>query len=107
MGILSTTVAPVCLRGGSEAIRRNGHASNGAQRARCLECGRTFILQPRGGRSDPRFKEQVVAASEDRMSLRGITRTFGVCRKTIWRRVGEKSGESARLHGHALARAKS
>jgi transposase-like protein len=101
--MLSTTVIHVCLRCGSEKIRKNGHANNGAQRAKCLECERTFILQPKGARYDQRFKEQVVAASQDRMSLRGITRTFGVCRKTVLRWVGEKSGESARVCGHALA----
>ena len=104
--MLSTTVVHVCLRCGSDSIRKNGHASNGAQRAKCLACGRTFILQPKGARYDQRFKEQVVAASQDRMSLRGITRTFGVCRQTVLRWVGEKSGRSARLRGHALARAR-
>ena len=29
------------------------------------------------------FKTQVVAAYQDRMSLRGITRTFGVCYQTV------------------------
>ncbi len=67
------------------------HADNGAQRAKCLACGRTFILQPKGARYDQKFKNQVVAASQDRMSLRGITRIFGVCRKTILRWVGEKA----------------
>ena len=102
--MLSTTIVHVCLGCGSEAIRKNGHADNGAQRAKCLVCGRTFILQPQGARYDQKFKDQVVAACQDRMSLRGITRTFGVCRKTILRWVGEKSGRPARLHRHAAAR---
>ena len=102
--MLATTIVHVCLRCGSERIRKNGHADNGAQRAKCLECGRTFVLQPRGGRYDERFKAQVVAASQDRMSLRGITRTFGVCRQTISRWVGKKSAKSARLQRHAAAR---
>ena len=101
--MLSTTILHVCLRCGSEAIRKNGHADNGAQRAKCLACGRTFILQPEGERYDQKFKDQVVAAYQDRMSLRGITRTFGVCRKTILRWVGEKSGAASRLRGHASA----
>ena len=102
--MLSTTIVHVCLRCGSDAIRKNGHADNGAQRARCLTCGSTFVLQPKGARYDQKFKDQVVAAYQDRMSLRGITRTFGVCRKTTLRWVGEKSGEPARLRGHAAAR---
>ena len=101
--MLSTTIVHVCLRCGSEAVRKNGHADNGAQRAKCLACGRTFVLQPKGARYDQRFKDQVVAACLDRMSLRGITRTFGVCRKTILRWVGEKSGAATRLRGHSVA----
>ena len=88
--MLSTTIVHVCLRCRSEKIRKNGHAENGDQRAKCLDCGRTFVLQPQGARYDQRFKEQVVAAYQDRMSIRGITRTFGVCYKTVIRRVGEK-----------------
>ena len=42
--------ASVCR---SEKIRKNGHAENGDQRAKCLECGRTFVLQPKGERLRP------------------------------------------------------
>ena len=77
--MLSTTIVHVCQRCGSDSIRKNGHAENGDQRAKCLACGRTFVLQPKGARYDEQFKAQVVAAYQDRMSLRGITRTFGVC----------------------------
>ena len=69
--MLSTTIVHVCQRCGSDSVRKNGHAGNGAQRAKCLECGRTFILQPKGARYDQKFKDQVVAACQDRMSLRG------------------------------------
>ena len=94
----------VCARCGSEKIRKNGHACNGAQRAKCLECERTFIVEPVGPRYDQRIKEQVLAAYQDRMSTRGITRTFGVCYKTLMRWVGEKSGRAAHLYRHAAAR---
>ena len=69
--MLSTTIVHVCRCCGSEAIRRNGHAENGDQRAKCLACGRTFVLQPKGARYDQQFKDQVVAAYQDRMSIRG------------------------------------
>ena len=104
--MLSTTTVHVCLRCGSEKIRKNGHADNGAQRAKCLECGRTFILQPKGARYDQPCKDQVTSAYQDRMSIRGITRTFGVCYKTVLRWVGEKSATTPRLRGHALAKQK-
>ena len=43
--MLSTTQTKihVCARCGSERIYKNGHANNGAQRAKCLECGRTEV----------------------------------------------------------------
>ena len=102
--MLSTTIVHVCARCGSERIRKNGHAENGGQRAKCLDCERTFVLQPLGERYDQKFKDQVVAAYQDRRSIRGITRTFGVCYQTVLRWVGEKSGRSPGLCGHAPTR---
>ena len=102
--MLSTTIVHVCRCCGSEKIRKNGHAENGDQRAKCLACGRTFVLQPQGTRYNQTFKDQVTAAYQDRMSIRRITRTFGVCYKTVIRWVGEKSGATPGLHGHTAAR---
>lgn len=100
--MLSTTIVHVCLRCGSNKVRKNGHVDNGAQRAKCLECEQTFVLPPKGARYDQKFRDQVVAAYQDRMSIRGITRTFGVCYKTVLRWVGKKSGPASRLRGHTL-----
>ena len=102
--MLSTTIVHACRRCGSESIRRTGGAENGDQRAKCLDCERTFVLQPQGERYNEKFKDQVVAAYQDRLSIRGITRTFGVCYKTVIRWVGEKSGATPGLRGHAPAR---
>ena len=104
--MLSTTVVHACPHCGSEHLQKNGHTQRGAQRARCVECRRTFTLSPKGPRYDQKFKTQVLAASEDRMSTRGIQRTFGVCYQTLIRWVGEKNPGLARLRGHALARSK-
>ena len=106
--MLSTTIVHVCARCGSERLRKNGHACNGAQRAKCLDCERTFILEPAGPRYDQAFKAQVLAAyqdrmSKDRMSTRGIRRTFGVCYAMLMRWVGEKSRATPCLRGHAAA----
>ena len=49
------------------------------------------------------FKAQVLAAYQDRMSLRGIKRTFGVCYQTVMAWVGGKSGRAPSLRGHAPA----
>ncbi len=99
--MLSTTIVHVRQRCGSERVRKNGHAEKGDQRAKCLDCGRTFVLQPKGARYDQKFKDQVVAAHQDRMSIRGITRTFGVCYETVLRWVGGKSGHAPGVRGHA------
>ena len=104
--MLSTTVVHTCRHCGSERIRKNGHTVGGAQRAKCLECERTLVLAPKGPRYSPAFKEQVLAAYQDRMSLRGIKRTFGVCYQTVMAWLGEKSGGSSSLRGHALAQLK-
>ncbi len=90
----------------ASGCKRTGTRCDGAQRAKCLECERTFTLSPKGPRYDQKFKDQVVAAYQDRMSTRGITRTFGVCYQTVMAWVGEKSGGPARVRGHALARPK-
>ena len=84
-------------------MQKNGHTNHGAQRAKCVECQRTFTLDPKGPRYDQKFKDQVLAAYQDRMSLRGLKRTFGVCYQTVMAWLGEKSGESPGVRGHALA----
>ena len=104
--MLSTTIIHACARCGSERIRKNGHPVGGAQRAKCLECARTFILVPKGPRYSPGFKGQVVRAYQDRISIQGIKRTFGICYQTVMAWVGEKNGGSAGTGGHAFAASK-
>ena len=70
------------------------------------ECERTFILEPKGPRYDAAFKETVVRAYQDRMSIRGITRTFGVYYQAIMAWVGEKNRGLAGAGRHAAAERK-
>ena len=104
--MLSTTVVHVCPHCGGEHLQKNGHTNHGAQRAKCVDCQRTFTLDPKGPRYDQAFKDQVLSAYQDRMSLRGIKRTFGVCYETVMAWLGEKSAATASLRGHALAQPK-
>ena len=104
--MLSKLVVHTCRHCGSERLRKNGHANNGAQRAKCLECGRTFILEPKGPRYDQKFKDQVLSAYQDRMSLRGIKRTFGVCYQTVMVWLGGENPPPACVGGHAPAQPK-
>ena len=102
--MLSTTVVYACPHCGGEHLQKNGRTEHGAQRAKCVDCQRTFTLSPKGPRYDQKFKDQVLAAYQDRMSLRGIRRTFGVCYQTVMAWLGEKSGSPSHLRGHAPAR---
>ena len=101
--MLSKTIVHRCARCGSEHLFKNGHTVGGAQRAKCKDCGGTSILEPKGPRYSEDFKAQVLAAYQDRMSIRGVKRTFGVCYQTVMRWLGEKNGNFARVRGHAAA----
>ena len=101
--MLSTTLVHRCLHCQGERLYKNGHTNHGAQRAKCKDCQRTFTLAPKGPRHSPALKQQVLSAYQDRMSLRGIQRTFGVCYQTVMKWLGEKSGATCRVRGHAAA----
>ena len=94
--MVSTKAVHACPHCGGERLQKNGHTQRGAQRALCVECKRTFTLSPKGPRHGPKFKEQVLAACQDRLSLRGIQRTFGVCYLTVLRWLGGKPGSFRR-----------
>ena len=104
--LLSTTVVPRCPRCQGERRYKNDHPVRGAQRAKGKDGRRTFTLAPKGPRHRATLKEQVLSAYQDRLGLRGIQRTFGVCYLTVRKWLGEKSGSPARLRGHAAARSK-
>jgi transposase-like protein len=75
-----TLLCPYCK---SEKLVRNGHAPNGKQRYFCRECKRCHRENPEAhGYSDER-KEEILRAYEERSSLRGLERTFGVSRYSV------------------------
>ena len=95
--IIEEARAYACRACGSERLRKNGHARNGAQRAQCLECKKTRVLVP----APPPYSEAekariVTACTRERLSMRAATRLFGVAYETLraWR--GKKGRESAR-----------
>lgn len=104
--MLSTTLVHRCPHCQGEQLYKNGHTVRGAQRAKCKDCQRTFTLAPKGPRHSPALKKQVLSAYQDRMGLRGIHRTFGVCYQTVMKWLGEKSGATPSVQRHALASAK-
>ncbi len=77
------TITKTCRHCGSDQLSRNGKTSNGKQRYQCKACGRSSRedTQPQGYTLEER--EKILRAYEERSSLRGLTRTFGVARNTV------------------------
>ena len=83
-----------CRHCGSDALVKNGHAPNGKQKYLCKECGKSSREDPASkGYSEAR-KEEILKAYQERYSLRGLTRTFGVSRNTVTKWL-KKSSELA------------
>jgi len=66
----------------STRIVKNGHNRSGNQQYQCRTCGASKVLLPKQRYSEER-KAEVLRAYQERSSLRGLSRTFGITRKTI------------------------
>jgi transposase-like protein len=77
---------------------RFGHLRSGKQRYRCHACGRTFCDNPTPRQTDPVRKEQILAAYQERCSMRGVARVFGVSRNTLagWLKKTHEPASSAK-----------
>jgi transposase-like protein len=71
-----------CHHCGSDDIKKNGKAPNGKQRYQCKACGRASREKADYGYSEER-KEEILRAYQERSSMRGISRTFGIARNTL------------------------
>ncbi len=72
-----------CSHCQSENIVRNGKTNNGKQRYLCRSCGKNSRDDPQPNGYPPAEREQILRAYQERSSLRGLTRTFGVSRNTV------------------------
>ncbi len=77
------TIILHCPHCGSEALVRDGHAPNGKQKYRCHGCGRRSRENPTPNAYPEARREEILHAYQERSSLRGLTRTFGVSRATV------------------------
>ena len=68
---------------GSEDIVRNGRSPNGKQKYRCKACKRQSRENPTPHVYSKERREEILRAYEERSSLRGIERTFGVSRTSV------------------------
>ena len=96
----------MCVRYGSDRLRRAGLAHNGKQRYFCNACRRGNCQNPKARGYKQDFQAQVQAAYHERASLRGVCRIFGISRQTLitWLKqsrepaaLEENAGESQAL----------
>ncbi len=89
-----------CRHCGSIEITRHGLTNNGKQRFLCHDCGRYSRENPQPNGYTAHARETILRAYEERSSLRGLSRTFGVSRNTgtSWLK---KSEEAASVKRHA------
>ena len=80
-----------CFHCQSENLVRNGKTENGKQRYLCKDCGRMSRDNPRPNGYPLAERETILAAYQERSSLRGLTRTFGVSRNTVSGWLREKN----------------
>src|SRR3954466_6546937 len=77
------TIQLTCRHCGSENIVRNGITSNGKQRFLCKDCGKRSRQNPQPNGYTEEEREKILRAYQERSSIRGLTRTFGVSRNTV------------------------
>ena len=77
------TVTVHCPHCGSEELKRNGRAPNGKQKYRCRTCQRQSRENPTPHAHSEQRREEILRAYEERSSLRGLERTFGVSRTSV------------------------
>ena len=80
-----------CFHCQSENLVRNGKTENGKQRYLCKDCGRMSRDNPQPNGYPLAERETILAAYQERSSLRGLTRTFGVSRNTVSGWLREKN----------------
>ena len=84
-----TLVVP-CRFCQSTKLVRNGKMPDGRPRYLCRACGRRSCADPRPNGYPEAQRELILRASQERTSLRGLTRTFGVARHTVSRWIKKK-----------------
>jgi transposase-like protein len=92
------TVTVHCPHCGSEELKRNGRAPNGKQKYRCRTCQRQSRENPMPHAYSEERREEILRAYEERSSLRGLERTFGVSRTAViaWIKKGSRAASLER-----------
>jgi transposase-like protein len=77
------TIEVLCRHCGSNQLTRYGIAPNGKQKYYCRSCGKQSRENPGSNAYPEDRKDEILRAYEERSSLRGLERTFGVSRNTV------------------------
>ena len=72
-----------CQHCESRNIVRNGLTADERQRYLCRDCGQRSREDPRSNAYSTEEREQILRAYDERSSLRGLSRTFGLSRRTV------------------------
>jgi transposase-like protein len=80
-----------CIHCQSEQLVRNGKTNNGKQRYLCKDCSKMSRDNPQPNGYTAEERERILRAYQERSSLRGLTRTFGVARNTVSGWLKEKN----------------
>ena len=79
----------------SQNVIRHGKDGGGRQRYRCQDCRHTFQQQHSPRRHSAAFQQRVLAAYQERASMRGVCRVFGIGRNTLSRWLKKSRGPAA------------
>jgi transposase-like protein len=77
------TTAPTCRHCGNTTLIKYGIAPNGKQKYLCRTCGRQSRENPQSSGYSAERRDEILRAYQERSSLRGLERTFGVSRETV------------------------
>ena len=80
--MIEVTTSYQCRACGSENIVRNGTNKAGSAQYHCKNCGVYRVLEPKQNTAHKQ-REQVLKAYQERASLRGLTRIFGIARHRV------------------------
>ena len=86
--MIQKTITYSCRVCGSANIIKNGSNRLGQQQYHCKDCGVYRVLESRR-ETKKKQKSLVLKAYQERISLRGLSRLFGIHRLTIARWIGE------------------
>src|SRR5262245_56956584 len=94
--MIEETLTYSCRSCGSEDIIRNGHNKCGNAQYKCKACGTCRVIRPKT-KYTAEAKATILEARDERMSLRGMERVFGVWRGTVLRWLREQIKQLPKL----------